>query len=253
MTFYHGMFITTFADTGPVITYNSSALSYERVLNLGVQGLTALQLGEDETLYGPLPTHQADLIGIVFTLKISVRESMDERIRMHGRPTNIWMLFRRSGLKIIFNNWEQIESELRNIIHKISLRSDEDLVEEKFAELDRKVRVLFEPLLDEGTHPREGLSSNRTSSNVPEYITNDVQLGDLLVDHQRLICYLFTSTEQIKKLLDERSSLDELYDIQELVRARYGQWYALRVIINPRDQAYIKKQYSKHVHEIRNG
>ncbi len=249
MSSYQGTFIVTFADTGPKILYNSSIYNFERVLNLGVQGLTALQLGEDETLYGPLPTHQADVIGIVFNLKVAVHESTDERIRLFGRPTNIWMLLKRTELKAIFHNWEAIEKRLRNILNEISIRYDDDFTDEKLAEMDRQMRTLFEPILEE-QGPPEQANLNVTPKGNVEYLLGAVRLGDLVIDHDYMICYLFTSVDRLRELLDRRGSLDEeLYGIQEFTRGRHGKWYAIRVITDPKDQERIKAKYSRYIHD----
>ncbi len=141
---YQGMFIVIFADFGPKVIFNSSILPGDLALNFGVQGLTALQRGENETLYGPLPVPQPGILGLVLTMRILVKKSMDKRFVKSGRPVNVWILITKTMLHRVFARWNTVESGLRRIIHQLSLKSDDDLVAIKLTEFERRTRSLLE-------------------------------------------------------------------------------------------------------------
>ncbi len=245
MTQYQGLFITVFFDSGPQVIFNTTIFSEEKALNLGVQGLTALQNGEDETLYGPLPTPRAELLGFVFTLKLAVRESSDERIRILGRPVNMWIIVRKPHIKTIFKNWDRMQIRLRNIINTTSFRSDDDLTTAKITNIEKQVRDVFESLpSDEFQYPHQTIQSINPKSRKIEYLPDDVKFGEMLLDHANEMFYLFVDEKQVANMITTQGSLDEmLYTVQEHVKSHCGKWYAIRLITDARRQEMIKRKY----------
>lgn len=130
----NGLIITTFTELGPTPLVNLSPLDEGVTLKLSTVGMTIVSMGEEpplHRLYGPIPVPGAsgyEAFGISFI--VSATDTTDERVQMHGRLSNVWIIYKnniREELLAFHNEIENLlNAELKNI------KTDAELSDEKF-------------------------------------------------------------------------------------------------------------------------
>ncbi len=90
-----GIIISSFADAGPQVIYNSAEVSEDTALNLSIRIMTVI--GEEiiYDLYGPLPVPSNDeLLCLAYVFRVESTFTTDPRLK--ERPTVISIIFRRA-------------------------------------------------------------------------------------------------------------------------------------------------------------
>ncbi len=239
-----GMFITTFADDGPKVVFNSSPFSRDQALNLGIQGMTTLQNGTDDTLYGPLPTVEDQMVSFAFKFRVKPKMTDDARFLSHGRTTVIWLVVKKSAMTGIFNKWKEVEGFLQKCIQSLSLCHDTDLTVKKSEQLKQQIELNFSRLLSSSSTDVVARSTKRNGPTV-EYLSQGISKGEVVLDHGEEVCYLLVDEKTVLNQLKKTKSLgDWMYAIQMSIRAREGKWYGMRLVIDSEQREMIKRRVS---------
>ncbi len=245
---FSGIFITTFEDDGPRVIFNSTPLSLDQVLNLGIQALTALQHGTEDSLYGPFPTQDHDLVGLVFKIRLSAKRSEDIRILTHGRPTIIWNLLNKRQLPIVLSRWRVLEQSFTEIVSRVGLGSDSDLSIEKFLMLKDQIEEVFSRILRGELEDAAEEEAKRimTIQHWVENLPNTNTKVELLIDHEAEMCFLLVDAKTLfHEVKKKESPFEWLHSIQVSIRERYKKWYGLKIITDPKQQETIRSLFLK--------
>lgn len=235
--------MATFADDGPKVVFNSSSLPLDQTLNLSVQGLTVLQQGADNALYGPLPTPIEELVGLVHKIRLLSLNSNDKRILRHGRLTTLWILVNRNDLPWILTQWAFLESSINAVLSAFSFRSDSDLFKEKFLQINDQIEKIFYRLEERTQHKNDNANMNpflQVVGGVPE-LQSTVRI---IIHPRKETCYVLIDDATLAREMknDVNHPFKWLHWIQNTVREHQGKWHAVRIVTDSHQQEALIKR-----------
>ena len=126
---FDGMLFVVDEDEGPSVRINASSLNDREAIATAIQGLTAVGLGEEniEGLFGPLPVpYNANYKALIYIFNVESTTSIDPEILEIGRFCALFIIFKKTMLRLIANVYSMIES-LLNFYKETYLRKEEDL------------------------------------------------------------------------------------------------------------------------------
>lgn len=126
---FDGMLFAVEEDEGPSVRINASSLNDREAIATAIQGLTAVGLGEEniEGLFGPLPVpYNSNYKALIYIFNVESTSSIDPEILEGGRFCALFIIFKKTMLRLIANVYSMIES-LLNFYKENYLRKEEDL------------------------------------------------------------------------------------------------------------------------------
>lgn len=136
-----GIIISSFADAGPQVIYNSAEVSEDTALNLSIRIMTVI--GEEiiYDLYGPLPVPSIDdLLCLAYVFRVESTFTTDPRLK--ERPTVISIIFKRSLKREITRAQGLILSYLSQVTSK-NFKNEDDLEPQKMKEIHKRLSALI--------------------------------------------------------------------------------------------------------------
>ncbi|MFX0015205.1 MAG: hypothetical protein ACFFB2_10425 [Promethearchaeota archaeon] len=138
-----GIIISSFADAGPQVIYNSTKeyISEDHALNLSIRIMTVIGEEISHDLYGPLPVPSNDeLLCLAYVFRVESTYTIDPRLK--ERPSVISIIFRRAFKREISRAQGIISSYLSQITAK-NFKKEEDLIFEKMEDIHKRLSALI--------------------------------------------------------------------------------------------------------------
>ncbi|MFW9922839.1 MAG: hypothetical protein ACFFDW_06065 [Candidatus Thorarchaeota archaeon] len=126
---FNGILFALEDDSGPQLKFNASTLSDREAIATAIQGITAVGLGEEDIrgLFGPLPVpYNPNYKALVYIFNVDANQSSEAAILERGRFCALFIIFRKTMLRLIANVFSMIES-LLNIYQESYLKNEKDL------------------------------------------------------------------------------------------------------------------------------
>lgn len=126
---FDGMLFAVNEDIGPALKINASSLTDREAIATAIQGITAVGLGEENIrgLFGPLPVpYNVNYKALIYIFHVETNRSTDPEILDKGRFCALFIIFKKSMVRLIANVYSMIES-LLNFYQESYLQKEEDL------------------------------------------------------------------------------------------------------------------------------
>ena len=142
---FEGIVLSVVTDTGPEIRANLSPLDESTAFSLGVQGMTLIGMGANQSpkgMFGPIPVPgipEFKALVYLFTLKPS--NTRDSRIEEHGRLCSVFLIFQEDRTRDIIRGSGLIQAYLEFNLNKI--KGEEELDDDFAQMLNKKITDLL--------------------------------------------------------------------------------------------------------------
>ena len=138
-----GIIISSFADAGPQVIYNSTKdhISEDQALNLSIRIMTVIGEEISHDLYGPLPVPSNDeLLCLAYVFRVESTYTIDPRLK--ERPTVISIIFKRALKRAISRAQGIISSYLSQVTAK-DFKNENDLEASKMEDIHKRLSALI--------------------------------------------------------------------------------------------------------------
>ncbi|MHA2202827.1 MAG: hypothetical protein ACW991_03990 [Candidatus Hodarchaeales archaeon] len=138
-----GIIISSFADAGPQVIYNSTKehISEDQALNLSIRIMTVIGEEISYDLYGPLPVPSNDeLLCLAYVFRVESTYTIDPRLK--ERPTVISIIFKRALKRAITRAQGIILSYLSQVTAK-DFKNEDDLKPSKMEDIHKRLSALI--------------------------------------------------------------------------------------------------------------
>ncbi len=138
-----GIIISSFADAGPQVIYNSTKehISEDQALNLSIRIMTVIGEEISHDLYGPLPVPSNDeLLCLAYVFRVASTYTIDPRLK--ERPTVISIIFKRALKRAITRAQGIISSYLSQVTAK-DFKNEDDLKASKMEDIHKRLSALI--------------------------------------------------------------------------------------------------------------
>ncbi|MFX1504628.1 MAG: hypothetical protein ACFFDC_00795 [Promethearchaeota archaeon] len=138
-----GIIISSFADAGPQVIYNSAKdhISEDQALNLSIRIMTVIGEEISFDLYGPLPVPSNDeLLCLAYVFRVESTYTIDPRLK--ERPTVISIIFKRVLKRAISRAQGIISSYLSQVTSK-DFKKEDDLEPGKMEDIHKRLSALI--------------------------------------------------------------------------------------------------------------
>ena len=202
-----GMIVSSFADSGPSISFNNSELGDDEAMILAIKGMTVIGLDnpldmiedindEEERRsaiqqFGPFPIKDRDsLKALAISFVVKAEKSEDLRIMTYGRFCVLFLLYNLEHTRLILDSYGLIEPYF-NIISR-DITYDRDLNPAHLSDVFRKMNMLFQGVL-----PRVFTVTEKGV--IKELIGKEIMHRDvyLIADKKKKILYLLMADPEM--------------------------------------------------------